>query len=49
MLKGAAACSGFAVDDVPRAKEFYGSTLMPVTRDSPSPQGDVPLRVVFRH
>jgi catechol 2,3-dioxygenase-like lactoylglutathione lyase family enzyme len=27
MLKGAAAFSGFAVDDVPRAKEFYGSTL----------------------
>ena len=27
MLKDAKAFSGFAVDDVPRAKEFYGTTL----------------------
>jgi catechol 2,3-dioxygenase-like lactoylglutathione lyase family enzyme len=27
MLKGAKAFSGFSVDDVPRAKEFYGTTL----------------------
>lgn len=27
MLRDAKAFSGFAVDDVPRAKEFYGSTL----------------------
>jgi catechol 2,3-dioxygenase-like lactoylglutathione lyase family enzyme len=27
MLKDAEAFSGFAVDDVPRAKEFYGTTL----------------------
>ena len=26
MLKDAKAFSGFAVDDVPRAKEFYGAT-----------------------
>ena len=27
MLNGAKAFSGFAVDDVPRAREFYGTTL----------------------
>jgi catechol 2,3-dioxygenase-like lactoylglutathione lyase family enzyme len=27
MLRDATAFSGFAVDDVPRAKEFYGTTL----------------------
>ena len=27
MLRDANAFSGFAVDDVPRAKEFYGTTL----------------------
>jgi catechol 2,3-dioxygenase-like lactoylglutathione lyase family enzyme len=27
MLKDAKAISGFAVDDVPRAREFYGTTL----------------------
>lgn len=27
MLRDAKALSGFAVDDVPRAKEFYGTTL----------------------
>jgi catechol 2,3-dioxygenase-like lactoylglutathione lyase family enzyme len=27
MLKDAKAVSGFAVDDVPRAREFYGTTL----------------------
>jgi catechol 2,3-dioxygenase-like lactoylglutathione lyase family enzyme len=27
MLKDAKAISGFAVDDVPRAKDFYGTTL----------------------
>jgi catechol 2,3-dioxygenase-like lactoylglutathione lyase family enzyme len=27
MLKDAKAFSGFAVDDLPRAKEFYGTTL----------------------
>jgi catechol 2,3-dioxygenase-like lactoylglutathione lyase family enzyme len=27
MLRDASAFSGFAVDDVPRAKEFYGTTL----------------------
>jgi catechol 2,3-dioxygenase-like lactoylglutathione lyase family enzyme len=27
MLRNASAFSGFAVDDVPRAKEFYGTTL----------------------
>ena len=27
MLKDARAFSGFSVDDVPRAKEFYGTTL----------------------
>ena len=27
MLRGSGAFSGFSVDDIPRAKEFYGQTL----------------------
>jgi catechol 2,3-dioxygenase-like lactoylglutathione lyase family enzyme len=35
MLKDAKAFSGFAVDDVPRAKEFYGTVLGLVVDDAP--------------
>jgi catechol 2,3-dioxygenase-like lactoylglutathione lyase family enzyme len=35
MLRDAKALSGFAVDDVPRAKEFYGNTLGLEVADAP--------------
>jgi catechol 2,3-dioxygenase-like lactoylglutathione lyase family enzyme len=35
MLKDAKAFPGFAVDDVPRAKEFYGTTLGLEVADAP--------------
>jgi catechol 2,3-dioxygenase-like lactoylglutathione lyase family enzyme len=35
MLRDANALSGFAVDDVPRAKEFYGTTLGLQVADAP--------------
>jgi catechol 2,3-dioxygenase-like lactoylglutathione lyase family enzyme len=35
MLKDAQAFPGFAVDDVPRAKEFYGTTLGLEVADAP--------------
>jgi catechol 2,3-dioxygenase-like lactoylglutathione lyase family enzyme len=35
MLKGAKAFSGFSVDDVARAKEFYGATLGLEVADAP--------------
>jgi catechol 2,3-dioxygenase-like lactoylglutathione lyase family enzyme len=36
MFKDANAFSGFSVDDIPRAKEFYGGTLgLEVTEDGP--------------
>ncbi|HZD72741.1 MAG TPA: VOC family protein [Actinomycetota bacterium] len=35
MLKDAKAFSGFAVDDIPRAKEYYGTTLGLEVADAP--------------
>ena len=50
MLKDANAISGFAVDDLPRAKDFYGTTLgLDVTDASLGVEGtDVPAGLEIR-